>query len=315
MKKVIVILAAVTLALLFCLSAGASSLQVSIVPSDALWMLHLDMEKYASSQLYKLLTDKGGAAGINNEAGKFFEKFKIEPFKDIKGITIYGRGKDEEDAVVAISGNFDKAYLLGLIKAEATQKELPYGKHTIYNWDNSEFGVFATDTLILLAEREQSLKSALDAMEGKIGNISSSPLMAQIKKESADAIVVGAAADISGILGEHEKSAILGKMRTAACSITEKGEVFSLKLDIGAESAQVAKELEQAIRGLIAIGNLQLAETTELKTLLQDINVALDGEKVRIVLAYPIAKLFDILKKQEVLPHGSLGALLPQSLY
>jgi len=313
MKKVIIILAAVTLALLFCLSAGASSLQVSIVPSDAVWMLHLDIEKYASSQLYKLLSDKEDTAGINQKAGAFFEKFQIEPFKDLKGITIYGRGKGDEDAVVAISGNFDKPHLLGLVKAETGAKEFPYGKYTIYNWDNSDFGVFATDSLILLAEQEGSLKSALDALDGKIGNIASSPLMAQIKKESADAMVVGAAADISTLAGEHEKSALLGKIRAASCSIAEKGEVFNLKIDIGAESAQIAKELEQAIRGLIAFGNLQLAETTEVRTLLQGIDIALDGEKIRIALSYPIAKLSEMLKGLKGLPHASIGTFMPRS--
>lgn len=314
MKKLIIILAALTLALLFCFSAAASSLQVSVVPSDALWVLHLDIEKYASSELYKLLADKEGAAGINQKAGELFGKFKIEPFTDLKGITIYGRGKGEEDAVVAVSGNFDKPHLLGLIKAEATTKELPYGKYTLYNWDKSDFGVFATDSLILLAEQEGSIKLALDALDGKIGNISSSPLMAQIKKESAEAMVVGAASDISSLAGEDEKSALLGKIRAASCSIAEKGDAFNLKIDIGADSAQTAKEMEQAIRGLIAIGNLQLAETTEVKTLLQNINLALDGEKVRIALSYPIAKLAEMLKGLGSLPHASIGKVLPHSL-
>lgn len=313
MKKVIIILAAVTLALLFCLSAGASSLQVSVVPSDAVWMLHLDIEKYASSQLYKLLSDKEGTVGFNQKAVAFFVKFQIAPFEDLKGITIYGRGKGDEDAVVAISGNFDKPHLLDLVKAKTTAKEFPYGKYTVYNWDNSDFGVFATDSLILLAEQEGSLKTALDALDGKIGNISSSPLMAQIKKESAEAMVVGAAADISTLAGEHEKSAILGKIRTASCSIAEKGEVFNLKIDIGAESAQIAKEMEQAIRGLIAFGNLQLAETTEVRTLLQDINIALDGEKIRIALSYPIGKLSEMLKGFKGLSHASMGAFMPRS--
>jgi hypothetical protein len=305
MKKIIIILVAITLALVLGLGAEVSSLQLSMIPSDALWVLHLDVEKYAVSQLCKVLSDEGDA-GIHHQAGQALEKFRIDPLKDLKSITIFGRGEANEEPVVAISGNFDKAYLLGLLKTASSQKEIPYGKHTIYSWENNEFGVFATDNLIFFSEKQDNIQAALDALDGKIKDISSSPLLARIKKESPEAIVTAAAADISGITGEREKPGILSKMRTAACSIAEKGEAISLKLDIAAESAQVAKELEQAVRGLIAIANLQLAETKEVEDILKNINIALDGEKVRIDLNYPTAKLVDLLKKHEAMPHAAL---------
>ncbi len=309
----------VSLALGFCLfagppSSGASPLQMSLVPADALWVIHFDMERFTSTAMFKMLMDEEGAAKLQHRADNLSQKFHIDLQKDIKGITLYGRGKGEEDAVVAVSGTFDKAYLLGLLKADADHKELTYGKHTIYVWDEDHAGVFATDNLILLSEKQANLQSALDVLNGKTKAISGSSMIGRIAKESPNSVFMAAASDISGMLGARQKPVILSKMKTAGLAFTEAGDVANLKMNIGAESAQVAKELEQAIRGLIAMANLQLPDA-DAQLLTQSIKVAVDGENVRIDASYPIRKMIELLKKRGALPHIDLDKFSPLSYY
>jgi len=318
MKKIVVILIA-TLALIMCLFAAGSAIgdttpQMSLVPADALWVLHFNMEKFTSSVMFKMLTEEGGLAALQRKGGEFVQKLKIDPFKDIQNVTVFGRGKEDEEPVVAVSGRFDKSYLLGLVKTETTHKEIPYGKHTIYNWDSDEFGVFASDNLILISEKEGEIKMALDAMEGKIQNILKSPLFGRLIDESRTAILVAATNDLSGLAGSRGGPVMLTKMRNAAGSLSEVGELMSIKINIGTESAQVAKEIEQAIRGLIAIVNLQVKDADAL-ALTQSINIAVDGESVRVDAAYPTLKLVQILKKRGALPHLSLDKFGPLSYY
>jgi hypothetical protein len=318
MRKVVVILV-VTLALVMCLfaagsAAGDSTPQMSLIPADALWVLHFNMEKFTSSVMFKMLTEERGLAEMQRKGDQFLRKLKIDPLKDIQNVTVFGRGKEDEDAVVAVSGKFDKSHLLGLIKTETTRKEIPYGKHTIYNWDSDEFGAFATDNLILLSENEGGIKLALDAMEGKVQNILKSPVFARVLNESRSAIIVAATNDLSGLAGEHGGPVMLTKMRNAAGSLTEVGEMVTMKIDIGTESAQVAKEIEQAIRGLIAIVNLQIKDADTL-ALTQNINIAVDGESVRVDAAYPTIKLVQFLKNRGAFPHLSLDKLSPLSYY
>ena len=318
MKKIVVILIA-TLALIMCLFAAGSAIgdttpQMSLVPADALWVLHFNMEKFTSSVMFKMLTEEGGLAALQRKGGEFVQKLKIDPFKDIQNVTVFGRGKEDEEPVVAVSGRFDKSYLLGLVKTETTHKEIPYGKHTIYNWDSDEFGVFASDNLILISEKEGEIKMALDAMEGKIQNILKSPLFGRLIDESRTAILVAATNDLSGLAGSRGGPVMLTKMRNAAGSLSEVGELMSIKINIGTESAQVAKEIEQAIRGLIAIVNLQVKDAEAL-ALTQSINIAVDGESVRVEAAYPTLKLVQILKKRGALPHLSLDKFGPLSYY
>ena len=318
MRKFIVILIA-TLALIMCVFAsgsacGGTEVQMAVVPSDALWVLHLNMGKLTSSVMFKMLTEESGLSEMQRKGDHFLRKLKIDPLKDIQNITIFGRGIDDEDAVVAMSGNFDKSYLLGLVKASTTHKEIPYGKHIIYNWDSDEFGAFAADNLILLSENEGSIKLALDAMEGKVKNIMKSPQFGRLIDESRSAILVAATNDLSGLAGSRGGPVMLTKMRKAAGSLTEVGELMNIKIDISTESAQVAKEIEQAVRGLLAIVSLQVKDAEAL-ALTQKINIAVDGESVRFDAAYPTLQLVQLMKKRGHLPHVSLDKLGPLSYY
>lgn len=88
---------------------------------------------------------------------------------------------------------------------------------------------------------------------------------------------------------------ILSKMKGAQGSIAESGDDLKLDLSILAESAQVAKDVEQAIRGLMAIANLQLKES-EAQAFIEAVQIAVDGENVRIKAAYPLSKLLGLIQ-------------------
>jgi hypothetical protein len=300
-------------------AAGPSGPQMAIVPADAQWVIHLDMEKLVSSALFKMLTEDGRGIDIQKKAGEFSEKLKMDPFKDLKAVTVFGRGEAGEEPVVAVSGNFDKTYLIGLLKAESSYKETPYGKYTLYNWEDEHFGVFANDNLVLITEKEADIKSALDALDGKVKNAAASPLVARLQKESAGAIAVFAVADIAGLTGErkgaaasHEIPAMLAKMQSATGAISETGDRVNLKVEIGAATDQVAKDIEAAVRGVIALVNLQFTDS-DAQVLTRGINVKVDGVHVRIDASYLVPELTKIIKDRKAFGHGSDNHFQPFS--
>jgi hypothetical protein len=299
MKKAIIILTSLVLALALGLIAApaekTASPQISAVPPDVQWAFHIDMQRLTSSTMFKGLLEEKGPAKMKGKADQFLGKLKIDPIKDLKGITVFGRGQKDEDAVVALKGKFDKPHLLGLIKAEENHKEIPYEKYTIYSWDDDDFGAFAADDLILLSESEAAIKAALNTLEKGKKEVSAFPFLARVMKESPNAIFVAAVNSISGLVGERSKPVILSKMRQAGGSLSESGENVNLKVSIATESAQVAKDVEQAIRGLIAMANLQL-DNTEAQSFAQSIKIDVDGENVRIDASYPAKKLMGLAR-------------------
>jgi hypothetical protein len=301
MKKAIIILTALAFVLVLGLLGApenkAMSPQVSAVPPDVQWALHIDIQRLTSSTMFKGLLEENGPAKMKGKADQFLGKLKIDPMKDLKGITIFGRGQKDEDAVVALKGKFDKAHLLDLIKAEPDHEEIPYGKSTIYSWDSDEFGAFAADDLILLSESEAAIKAALDTLEKNKKDVSAFPFLARVMKESPNAIFAAAVNSISGLVGKMSKPVILSKMRQAGGSVSESGENLNLKVSIAAESAQVAKDVEQAIRGLIAVVNLQMADA-DAQAIAQSIKIDVDGENVRIEVSYPAKKLMGLARSK-----------------
>jgi hypothetical protein len=301
MKKAILVFTVFMLALAFGIFGAAEnekpSPQVSAVPPDSQWALHIDMERLTSSAMFKDFLKENGAAKIKGKSDQFLGKLKIDPLKDLKGITVFGRNKKDEDAVVALKGKFDKAHLLGLIKAEASHREIPYGKSAIYCWDGDDFGAFAADDLVLLSESEEAVKAALDTLEGQKKEVAAFPFLARVMKESPKAIFSAAVSSVSGLVGEKGKPVILSKIREAGGSFSESGEDAVLDLSITAESAQVAKDVEQAIRGLLAMASLQLADT-EAQALAQSIRIDVDGERVKIHASYPAHKLMGLARSK-----------------
>jgi hypothetical protein len=314
MKKaaLVTFLAVAALALLPSLgayAAGPSGAQLAIVPADAQWAFHLDMEKFVSSSLFKLLLADGRGIDIQKKVGQVSGMFKMDPFKDLKAVTVFGRGGAGEEPVVALSGNFDKNYILGLLKAESSTKETPYGKHTLYNWEGEHFGVFVNDNLALITEKEADIKAALDALDGKAKNVSTSPLVAQLQKESAGAIIVFALGNVAGLTGRGEGVAVaqalpamLTQMQSISGAISEKGDTLNMKIEIGAESDQVANSIQQAIQGIIALLNLQFQGDAQAFT--QGLNVKVHGDQVRIDGSFLVPELTKIIEQRKASGHS-----------
>ncbi len=309
MKKTIIILAAILLALILAPAIRGTSLQKSFIPADTEWLLHLDMEKYTSTQLNGMIMKEKGTTRIKKKSEKFARKYKIDLLKDVKGVTIYGKGTEDEKAVVCINGKFDRNYLLNLLKEETSYREIPYGKYIIYNWEE-DFGTFASDQLILLSEDEEAIKTSLDVISGKKKNITSSPLISSINEIPSDAFLMAAVGDISSITKNREKPVVLKKMGKAVFSIMEKQENLALKLNFDVKSVEDAEQIEQIIIGLIAMVNMHQEEKDSKLRLSKSIKVTTKDKNVQLELIYPTAALVEMsLGKRKI-----CGLFIPEEL-
>ncbi len=295
MKKVVIVIVAIFLALLLCSEALAVSIQKSIIPADAKWVVHIDVKKFSATRLYELMMKDESTVKIRKKTARLFKLYRFDPLKDIANITIFGKGKDDEDAVVYVEANFDKEHLLSLLEAETEYQEISYGKYIIYKWGRDDFGVFVLDNVILFSENEEAIKIALDVIDGKKENLSSSPMMKYVNEIPSDAFLMAVADNISSLVGKHDKAVMLKKTGMASFSIMEKKDDVALDLKFTTESSEDANNVEQMIKGLIAFANLQLKEERDVQELLKSLHISIDGTKVQIGLSYPIEKLFNII--------------------
>ncbi len=294
MKKATIIFVTVLLALFFCCELKASAVQKSIVPADADWVIHLDLEKFTSTQIGKYLLKEEGAVKLMKKNEQFKKRYQIDLLKDIEGITVFGLGKSEKKTVVCLKGNFDRDYLLGLLAMEESHKEIPYGKYIIHNWDRHEYGVFADEHLALLGPSEGVIKLALDVLAGKKANITSSPMNSFMNEIPSHAFLAAMAKDVSALAKGTSKVFLIKKTESALFTLAEEKENINILLNFTVKTLEDAKNMESVVRGLISLANMQLEESRREINIPEDIKIETKGQKVLIEISYPTKSLLDI---------------------
>jgi hypothetical protein len=251
MKKRTILISFVFLMTILISQASASSFQTSIVPEKAKWFIHLDVEKFAKTQIKKELINKFNT-DFEEEIEEIERVAHIDFFSDILSVTAIGLGEDEDDAVIAFSGNVNKEHLLSLLKEEGDSEEIRYGDFLIYCWDHDEYGVFVNDNLVLISEDQNAVEQVLDTLSGKAKSISSSSLGNQFASLSSAHFLVAVASDLSGML-EHEDdfpSVILKRSKEAVFTASEEGNKLRLRLSLQTDSPETASNLSDIITGI-----------------------------------------------------------------
>ena len=312
MKKAIVILVVILLTFLLLGEIGASTLPKSFIPAEAEWVVHLDMAKFKSSHFGNLLLqEKKG--GIKKKAKAFYKQTSIDLLEDVSGITIYGLGKKKQQTVMCLKGTFDKKYLLGLLEDVDAHREIPHGSHIIHKWNHSEYGLFVGEDLVFLAWNEDAIKTALDTVDGKRGNISTSSLKSYAEEIPGDAFFAALVKDISALAGYSSKAAILKKAGSGLITLTEKDEILNAQINATAKTPKDAANMEQIIRGLMAMAQMQFEEAYEELSLSESVKVSTNSNRLKIELTHPSEELFEILTGRKMVSIFSMGDFNPLS--
>lgn len=299
MKKALVILVVILLAFLLWEELTASTLPSSLIPADAEWVIHLDMEKFKSTHIGDLLIqEKKG--GLKKKAKSFYKQTSIDLLKDVTGVTIYGLGKKKQKTVMCLKGSFDKEYLLSLLENVDTHKEIVHGNHIIHKWNHNEYGLFVGEDLIFLAWNEEAIKAALDAVDGRSENILSSSLKSYADQIPGKAFFAALVKDISAMSGYSSKAVILKKAGSGMFTLTENEEILNLRINATAKTPRDAANMEQIIRGLMAMAQMQLEESHEGLNLSEIINVSTENNNVKIELDHPSEDVFKIITGRKV---------------
>jgi hypothetical protein len=128
MKKAIVIFVTVLLALFFCCELKASNFQKSIVPAEAEWVIHFDLEKFAATQVGEYLLNEKGAFKLMKKNDQFKKRYQINILEDIDGITVLDSEKARKKQL-----SVSKEILIRTIFLDYSQWKNPTGKSRTEN--------------------------------------------------------------------------------------------------------------------------------------------------------------------------------------
>ena len=295
-KSLLLIAALMAAALFFVLPVWPGAVPTSIVPEGARWIAHLDMEKFVATKLYEYLEKDGRFEIKSRDLNRWF---KIDVPKDITGLTIFGLGPGEKQAVFAIAGKFDKPGLLAFIALDKEHQETPYGSYTLYSTGSDEYGAFINDGLIVFSESREAIEKVLDTAAGKTKTFAASNLNAAFKDVPSSAFLSGVVGDLAGLGKEINQSKIVEKATGMFFLAQEKQDNLLVRLQVTADSPESAKNMADVVQGLIAMARLGegRGDMARIVSLVEGVQVKLDGKTVRLEFNRPSREIADLMSR------------------
>jgi hypothetical protein len=156
--------------------------------------LHLDFAAAKGTVLYSTVLEAVRARFPLDETLAQVKAFLgVDPLADISGVTVYNNSFQKDVAAILIHGQITPGPIQAALAQNTDYREAAYNNHTILSWtDNNDgkhkTGCFYGPGLVVMADREETLKMAVDVLDG--GKPGGSAL---VKAPEAGAFLYGSA--------------------------------------------------------------------------------------------------------------------------
>ncbi len=168
--------------------AQAETLRRSWLPGDAHWVAHLDMEAVGRSVLGRSARAWGREhSHLAERLAAFEERYRLEPFQDLYGLTLYGSSAAPGDAVLIAVASPRLDELLAKLRAHPKHSSELHDELEVHTWAGDDlptsdpplawFGQLLRGgenvppgrrnaRVLVLADREDLLRSAVALVSG-----------------------------------------------------------------------------------------------------------------------------------------------------
>ncbi|MCD6392636.1 MAG: hypothetical protein J7M40_03930 [Planctomycetes bacterium] len=306
MRKSFIILLVVC-ALLPTSAVIAGGLNKNIVSGDANWVAHVDVERFNNTEIGRIIRRHLDKAGELQKLEAFKAVSSFNPLDDVRNVTIYGTGKEKENAVAVIHAKFDKETLLNLLGQNATHKEVKYGKYQIQSWIDDkhkgneaerQYGSFHGKDTVVIGSGLDAVKKSLDVLDGEAKNARQKKVFRLLKKAPEGAVVVAAANGLGKMAEQWDQAVMLKNTNQSCLLIGENEGAFYIDLKLDATSPKTATELTQMIQGLIALLNLAGNDQPEVAKLAAAIKLTTKKKLVHVHFEKDVEEIAAVLRAE-----------------
>jgi hypothetical protein len=288
--------------------APGRPLQKNEVSPAAKWVIHADVEAFRNSGIGKLIMAELQAQGLEEKLQGFADIFSFHPLKDVRDVTVYGRDKDRNNAVIAIDGQFDPEKVLAVVRWNPQHQEIPYQGVTIHQWPNEEnkngqtttqtmYGYLHNGRLIVLSAGLDALKQAVDTLKGPAAGTASA-LLSQVPEGRNSVFVQAAALHVDELVGENPQAALLKQAEVLTLTAGQTTDNVSAELHLHSASPEVADNLVKMLQGVVAWLQMATQEQPRLSELAKGVNVARADKVAQVHFEAPAPSVLAFVKEQ-----------------
>lgn len=291
--------------------AGAGELAPGELAPDANWVVHLDQEALRGSSIGRLVLAELEKQGLAEKIDSFATIFDFHPINDIRDVTVYGVGQDQEKAVVLADANFDRDKLVAVARMNPHYHQIPYGSTTIHRWsqddqdntgENGEpaakmmYGCIYDGRLVVLSAGLDAVKKAADTLNDADAGAPAELSERASTREGTFFQLIGTG--VGAMLGGEPKAAVLREAEALTLAAgDDQGKVF-IDLSLESNSAEVAENMTKMLEGMVALAKLAGQEQPELVALAEQVRISSVNQTTQVRFEAEAQTVLDLLKNR-----------------
>lgn len=299
-KRVSMIVLAAALSVAAVPTFGAP-LQTSEVHPTATWVAHIDMEAFRASDIGKMVMAELQKQGLDQKFESFATIFSFHPLRDLRNVTLYGRGADRDHAVAVVNGKLDTQKLLAFVRLNPQHQEIPYKGGTIHRWrhetDQMLHGFVHDESRVVVGAGQEAVQQAVDALKGQATGTATN-LFKQIPEGRGRVFLQAAATGIGDIAGQNPQAAVLRQTDSLALTVGEATENVFGELSLLGQTTEGAENMNQTLLGIFSMFQLMGGEQPQLAELAKSIRLSVTDRTIRIRFEMVSKSLFEMIKTQ-----------------
>ncbi|HEX5220706.1 MAG TPA: hypothetical protein VFZ59_14135 [Verrucomicrobiae bacterium] len=294
--------------LLLAVTATAGPLQQSNVMNDPAWVIHLDLDALRQTSIGKQLLVEMEKPDAQKKFEAFQTVFNLDPRKDLHGVTLYSATKSDADGVALAYADFDAERLIALAQGNKDYEVSAHGTNKIHSWIDEKkksrdgepvrtYGALYKGKTLILGQRQDRISAALDVLDGKQPNLAASKIFAPLG--TGGGVFLTGGARTWELPANDLGASVLKQAKLIWLNAQETEGKAELKLTVETTNAEIAKQLGDVCRGLVAVLALQTDKPEAMKLAKA---IAIDqeptGNAMFAKLSLPVVDLVEMIKSR-----------------
>lgn len=307
-------------------SASAGTLNNRFVADQTKWLVHLDLDNFRTTKLGRLLAEQVIDPAIAKAIAEFQPLVKIDlDWHQIRSLTAYGnkyQAGSEPNGVLLVAA--EVTLLDSLLEALADESQsdptanrpvdrVQMNPFPMYRLEQNLFLTRPQPDCLIIGKQSNEVFQAREVVLGKAPNLSQASTFALYPPAPQSFIFLGLAESFRDE-AVPPQAELLKKAEGGRLIIGEAPETFFLTLDLKTQTAEISRQIQQVVQGMLALSMLTLAQNEDARgalEMIQNIRVKTSDHFVTINLQFPLEKALALLDDSLAKQHKKQSAHKP----
>jgi len=278
------------------------------LPADVDFVVHIDVEGFKATQLWKHVSEKGNELDFDiDELDEIRDELGIDPLTDVRAITLYKIESEEDPTVVLFSSTSKVDEALAKHQHEHDYRKITSSGIELHTWGDADdpddddrmyayVHSVGEERVVVVASSEQSAVHAARVLRGEDPSHAGAGTLLTLAPARGSFLYM-AAAEIPHLGEFTPASQVFGLAQGIQVDLGEAGGYLRAHMGVTTGSAEDALNISNVLNGLVSLARLAGNELGELLELLTGIRLNTRGSEVLFDFEFGVDRLIEILEE------------------